>query len=142
VSRHRGGGWSALACGVAAAMVACSAKTRSPGGVEMILETDMQTPRDFDALHLVVQQETSPGQFHSLEDQTYEIPLEATLPTTYAIAAGSAADQTALIRVTALRQGVSLPRCRGQSSTPLLASTSTSIQTQWGSRSRLSSAFG
>jgi hypothetical protein len=47
----------------------------------MILETDMQTPRDFDALHLVVQQETSPGQFHFLEDQTYEIPLEATLPT-------------------------------------------------------------
>ena len=74
----------------------------------MIIETDMQTPRDFDALHLLVQQETSPGQFHSLEDQSYEIPAEATLPTTYAIAAGSSADQNAFIRVTALRQGVTV----------------------------------
>jgi hypothetical protein len=38
--------------------------------------------------------------------------------------------------------GVSLPRCRGQSSTPLLVSTSTSIQIRSGSRSRLSSATG
>jgi hypothetical protein len=85
---------------------ACSS-TKTPAGLEILLSTDMHTPVDFDVLRLEISQETSPGKYSApLVSNDFLIPQEATLPTSFSIAAGAAADQNALIRVIAKKNGV------------------------------------
>jgi hypothetical protein len=91
------------------AAFACSGKTLPVGGLELLLSTDMQTPRDFDVLRLEISQETSPGNFATpLVANDFRLPTEATLPTNFAIVAGNSADQNALIRVIAKKGSTAL----------------------------------
>jgi hypothetical protein len=93
---------------VAALALGCSSKT-TPAGLELVLQTDLHTPADFDTLHLEVSQETSPGHYGSmLVDNDFEIPSEATLPTTFAIAPGKSADQVAHVVLTAKKGSMAL----------------------------------
>jgi hypothetical protein len=77
------------------------------GGLEIIVTTSgLQVGADFDAVEGVVEQETSPGIWHTLLDRSAYVPSEVQLPTTLAVAPGTSSDQDALIVVTALKAGV------------------------------------
>jgi formylglycine-generating enzyme len=87
--------------------VACSGSTLRQGGVEAVLTTDLDVPGEVDGLRLQVSQRVAAdGGWTTLFDETFDVPAEATLPTTFSIAAGANEDQTAWIRATALRHGV------------------------------------
>ncbi len=70
-------------------------------GLEVVIETDLQDPAQYDAFRVQVSQESAPGTFDALFDNAYRVPAEGKLPTRVAIAPGSSADQDALIKVTA-----------------------------------------
>ncbi len=94
----------------AALGLTCARQTKQAGGLEVELSTDMPTPARFDAVHVVIQQETADGGFGptALLDEFYVIPsAQMTLPTTISIAAGSGPYQEVLITVTALEGGPS-----------------------------------
>jgi hypothetical protein len=86
------------------AAVSCSKDVTQAGGLEVIVATNLQESA-FDQVHLEISQETGPGEWNKLVDRTALVPSEVTLPTTASIAAGSASDQKALIRVSALAHG-------------------------------------
>jgi hypothetical protein len=92
------------AAGLAAlAFSACSGKETPAGGLEVIVRTaGLRAGTDFDTLTLKVEQETSPGTWHTLLDAPREVPSEINLPTSLSIRAGTSPDQEARITVTAL----------------------------------------
>jgi hypothetical protein len=103
-AKHR---WSAAAGAIALASLlpACSTSTPAPvGGIEIVIASDgLSAPTDFDDVRLEVSQEESDGGWQTLWNKDYFIPQEATLPTTFAIVAGTNGTQEALIKVTALK---------------------------------------
>jgi hypothetical protein len=83
--------------------VACAGEVKNQPGLEVLISTNL-AQNQYNALHVEVQQEKSPGsnQWSTLLNQTNPVPNPTTLPTRVSIAAGSAADQEALVTVTAL----------------------------------------
>lgn len=93
----------------ALAVSRCSSKTTPAAGLEVIVTTSgLQAGTDFDTLEVKVQQETAPGAWHQVFDAPRRVPTEVTLPTTFAIQAGTSPDQDALVEVTALKSGAAL----------------------------------
>jgi hypothetical protein len=91
---------AALAC------TACSGKNTQAGGLELLIATNLTTPTQFDSITLEVQQQTSDGQWGpALIDTNFLVPGETTLPTTFAIAAGTSSDQVVQIQLEALKGG-------------------------------------
>jgi hypothetical protein len=96
-----------VAAAVSVAFAACSGKSTQAGGLEVLVSTSgISAPGDFDSVEIVAQQETSPGTWHQLFDETRSVPGEITLPTTFSIQAGSSSDQDALVTVTAILAGM------------------------------------
>jgi hypothetical protein len=92
-------------CAIALAF-ACSGKVNQAGGLEVIIDTDLQVGagRDFDFLDVKIEQETSPAAW--LRRGGTATPVDASsFPTTVAIAAGSSSDQTVRITLTAYSGG-------------------------------------
>ncbi|MGA7121295.1 MAG: hypothetical protein WBY94_14420, partial [Polyangiaceae bacterium] len=81
-----------------ALLVACSTR---PAGLELIIATDLKAPDDFDTMHLHVSQDGTPA----ADDIPLDEPGTAPFPVTFAIAAGSRADQEAIIDVSLLKAG-------------------------------------
>jgi hypothetical protein len=92
----------AVVCFLAGA--GCS-KTVAGGGLEVLIATNLATPVDFDSIAVTVSQETPSGGWTVLFQNTFLVPSEASLPTSFSIAAGSSASQVALVQVTALKAG-------------------------------------
>ncbi len=96
----------AIASLAAIAFAACSGKMTQAGGLEIIVRTDgLQPGMDFDALAIVVQQESSTGTWARLFGATKLVPSQTVLPTTLSIQAGTSGNQEVLITVTALEGG-------------------------------------
>jgi len=101
---------SLVAALLVATVIDCAGQTKQAGGLELELSTDMATPSSFNAVHVVIQQETADGGFGTpgLLDEIYVIPsTQMSLPTTIAIAAGNSPYQEVRITVTALTGGPS-----------------------------------
>jgi hypothetical protein len=92
--------FAALACVVL--IVACGGTTKQAGGLEVLLETDMPTPQSFGTVDVKLEQQAAGGTWRSLLDHPFVIPSEMTLPTTFALEAGSSAFQTVRITATAI----------------------------------------
>jgi hypothetical protein len=87
-------------------VLACSGKVTQAGGLELILVTDLATPRDFDAVHLTVRQQQSDGTWGTaLVDSPFPVSADRPLPATFSIAAGHNPDQIALVDVAATKNG-------------------------------------
>jgi hypothetical protein len=84
--------------------LACS-KTVADGGLEVLIATNLTTPTEFDTVAVTVSQQTSGGAWKVDFQNSFTIPGEATLPSSFSIAAGSGSDQLALIQVVALKNG-------------------------------------
>jgi hypothetical protein len=90
--------------------VACSGKVNQAGGLEVVISVqNLQAGTDFDWLKIDVAQETNAAQgtwgtSHNLYDQAATQP--AFFPTSVALLAGSSADQTVRVTVTALLGGM------------------------------------
>jgi hypothetical protein len=90
-------------------VVACTGTTKQAGGVELLLETDMPTPATFDTVDLKLEQQAAGGTWRSLLDRDYVIPTEMSLPTTFALEAGSSPYQTVRITATGLVGNPKMP---------------------------------
>ncbi len=89
----------------------CAKKTTQAGGLELTLSTDLSTPGDYDSIFLQVEQQTGTadgGSFNTLFKDTFVVPKEATLPTSFSIAAGTNADQVVFIEFAALKDGLAV----------------------------------
>jgi formylglycine-generating enzyme required for sulfatase activity len=85
------------------AAFACSRKTTQAGGLELLIATNLTSPTQFDSITLEVQQQTTAGTFGPpLIDTNFLVPGETSLPTSFAIVAGSSPDQVVLIQLVAL----------------------------------------
>jgi hypothetical protein len=93
-------------------IVACTGTTKQAGGIEILLETDMPTPATFDAVDLKLEQQAAGGTWRSILDRDYVIPAEMSLPTTFALEAGSSPYQTVRITVTGLAGNPKAPVVR------------------------------
>ncbi len=83
-------------------LASCSAHVKSSGGLELIIASDgLSAPADFDDVRLEISQQTSSGSWNLVFSQDYRVPQDTTLPTTFAIAAGTSPHEEALIRATA-----------------------------------------
>ncbi len=109
----RGSG-SRLAWGVGLALVwlfaacvaACQGKTTQAGGLEVLLETDMVTPDQFDTLVIEVRQRTPQGGWgNPLLQDPLAVTKPTSLPQRLSLAAGTQSDQEVLIDVTARKGG-------------------------------------
>jgi hypothetical protein len=100
--------WIPLALGSLLALPACSKKTVQQGGLELIIATNLQAPRDYDTIGVVVEQQTTTadgGQPATLFNTTFVVPDQTMLPTTFSIGAGVSPDQVVLIGVAAYKSG-------------------------------------
>jgi formylglycine-generating enzyme required for sulfatase activity len=91
-------------CGVVATVAvatACSSQPAPAAGLEVRIETDLQSPREYNAFRVEVSHQVGAG-WKSLLNNVYEVPTEAALPTRLAIEPGASGDQDSLIQVTAL----------------------------------------
>ena len=93
--------WLALAL-----VFACSTTTHQAGGLELIIDTDLTAPDDFDVLRVQVSQVGA----QELLDFPYSVFAAdgapgLSLPATLAIASGSSSNQEAAIQVQALKGG-------------------------------------
>jgi formylglycine-generating enzyme required for sulfatase activity len=96
--------FSALALTFATA--ACAGKTEKAGGLELAIATNLTSPTQFDSVFLQVEQQLGDGGWAApVEQRTYLVPGETTLPTSFAIQAGTSADQVVLVQVVALKNG-------------------------------------
>ena len=86
----------------------CTAKQTSPGGLEVIVATDLETPQSFDTISVHISQQTASGGWNTLLNESRPVPAEVRLPAMYSIEAGSSPDQEALIQVIAIKDGVTL----------------------------------
>ena len=105
VSRAAYGRCARALVAAAGLAVACGGATKQAGGLEVVISTNLTAPTAYNKLEVSVAQEIAPGgSFDTLFDQTSAVGVTGgvTLPTTVAITAGSAADQLALVTVTAL----------------------------------------
>ena len=103
----RGQAWRHWACLLVLTLaVACSPAASAPStGLMVIISTNLG-PTEFDSIQVSVSQEQTPGgSWHTWLDETWSVPAELQLPTTVFIQAGSAADQDALLQVSALLSG-------------------------------------
>src|ERR1700690_4148835 len=101
----------ALASFAVALLLACSTR---PAGLELIVATDLNAPDDYDTLHLLVSQEGTSVR----DDIPFTEPGTVTLPATFAIAAGSLADQEAIIDVSLLKAGALVVERQAQVQVP------------------------
>jgi len=90
----------------AAAVAACQAKTTQAGGLEVLLDTDMVTPDQFDTLVVEVRQHTAQGEWSSpLLQDPLPVTKPTSLPQRLSLAAGTQPDQEVLIDATARKGG-------------------------------------
>ncbi len=83
-------GRSGIGCAIVAGLglVACSPSVAHapPAGLEVVIETDLHDPAQYDAFRVQVSQESASGAFDVLFDNAYRVPAEGKLPTRLAIA--------------------------------------------------------
>lgn len=87
-------------------MLGCSSSPAKPvNGIEMVISADgLSAPADFDDIRLEVSQAAGAG-WSKIWDRDYQVPsMEATLPTTFTLIGGTAADEV-LIALTAYKGG-------------------------------------
>ena len=92
-----------------ASALACSGKVTQAGGLEVLIETDMPTPSAFDVTNVKFEQGTPSKGWTVLNQRDYLIPSEISLPTTFALKAGTSPDQQVRITVTGLTGTPELP---------------------------------
>jgi formylglycine-generating enzyme len=104
--------WNRRAAGaallLAASVGACSGSTTQQGAVEVTVTTDLTVPDELDALRFQVSQQGSGGSWVTRFEGTFALPGEATLPTTFSIAAGESASQIARVRAIGLKDGLAM----------------------------------
>jgi hypothetical protein len=90
--------------GGAIAQPGCARSPSKPGGLELVITTNVDVPLYFDTFRLEVFQQTDAG-VHLWVSNDFPVPsAEATLPTTFLISAGSTPNEVAFIRVTAFHE--------------------------------------
>ncbi len=92
---------------LAAVGLSCSSTQTVPAaGLEIVIAAEgLSAPADFDDIRLQVSEQVDGGAWSQLWNKDYFVPLEATLPATFAIGTGSSPGEEALVTVTAFNGG-------------------------------------
>jgi hypothetical protein len=101
-------------------LLSCSGSTLKQGGLEVILVTNLTVPDELDAVRLEVSQQTvaADGWTPVVRGNTYQVPSEATLPTTFLITAGQSPNQVVRVRAFAMKNNVAVDLREAQVAVP------------------------